>query len=516
MAQKAQMPATAGTHLRGKIWAEFKNPHSKIGNPLLVLAIGTLWAGALVSVQLLPTAELAGQSRSGRWAKSGGSVGIFISSTADRPGHYCRHMGKVCLQNMSLFLPITAFLFMVAGIATLRKAPRQILPPLALLLVGLLMGLGGYNPLNWQIAKLPGFNLFRVPARWLVLYSLGAALLAGAGLDVWRERVRGNAGILPTRSFISGIGLTTFLMIFAVLAVPLTKYAPLTPEISAEYPTLLTLLGWLVELVVLWLLLRNWGIQRHNWHPERGSPRTLAIATTLLCTTALFFASRAQPYHSNPTTPETFYDVRPATARLQAFTHCLIPNQPCQTPPGRMLSLSNNFFDPGDMAEIRTIYAGILSPSANFDYTVAIKQKEISVPNLPLLAGLPSIDGFDGGVLPLELYTSATQLILPDGVSTTDGRLREHLPNIPEARWLDLFNAQYLITDRIGDDWREGVFFDLHHPVLLTQGQTVSVGYIPDFAGNELWLWADGGSRRSDYLFCGWGELDLVARTVYR
>ncbi len=127
---------------------------------------------------------------------------------------------------------------------------------------------------------------------------------------------------------------------------------------------------------------------------------------------------------------------------------------------------------------------------ARYDYTVAIKQKEIIAPNLPMAYGLASVDGFDGGILPLRGYTTLMGLILPPGVSSTDGRLREYLDVVPPAKWLDLFNARYLITDKTGDEWREGVFFDKQHPVLLDEA--VSVGYVPAFAANELWLIVDG------------------------
>jgi len=55
---------------------------------------------------------------------------------------------------------------------------------LLLALVGLFLGFGAYNPLYYVLYKLvPGFALFRAPARWLLLYSFGVALLAGIGLE---------------------------------------------------------------------------------------------------------------------------------------------------------------------------------------------------------------------------------------------------------------------------------------------------------------------------------------------
>jgi hypothetical protein len=63
-----------------------------------------------------------------------------------------------------------------------------------LVIVGLVLAFGVFNPGYWLLARAPGFNLFRVPARWLLVYTLGMALLAGAGfqvaLDRYHRRVR--------------------------------------------------------------------------------------------------------------------------------------------------------------------------------------------------------------------------------------------------------------------------------------------------------------------------------------
>jgi hypothetical protein len=51
--------------------------------------------------------------------------------------------------------------------------------------LGILLAVGLYNPLYWVLYRVvPGFALFRVPARWLFLYALSAAMLAGAGLEL--------------------------------------------------------------------------------------------------------------------------------------------------------------------------------------------------------------------------------------------------------------------------------------------------------------------------------------------
>ncbi|MEJ2211016.1 MAG: hypothetical protein P8129_18535, partial [Anaerolineae bacterium] len=62
-----------------------------------------------------------------------------------------------------------------------RKAGGEML---ALALLGVFLALGAYNPVYYVLYKLvPGFDLFRAPARWLLLYAFGMALLAGVGLE---------------------------------------------------------------------------------------------------------------------------------------------------------------------------------------------------------------------------------------------------------------------------------------------------------------------------------------------
>jgi hypothetical protein len=254
---------------------------------------------------------------------------------------------------------------------------------------------------------------------------------------------------------------------------------PPGPEAPAAFPAWSTVLGWLLEFVMLIFL----------WQFRFKISRITLSPLHLVALSALFFASRSLPYNQL-TTPEAYFDLRPSTTRLQAATKD-------QIAAGRMLSLSDIFFDPGDQAEIDTIYADQLSEQARYDYTVAIKQKEIIAPNLPLVYGLASVDGFDGGILPLNSYSQLMRVILPDQVSAVDGRLREYLTAVPQPQWLDLFNAQYLITDKTGDIWQEvapgfSAFFDLQHPAVVAAGDSLAVGYLPDFPATGLVLIAEG------------------------
>lgn len=52
-------------------------------------------------------------------------------------------------------------------------------------LVGAWLAMGSYTPLYAVLQKLPGFNLFRAPARWSLVVSLALSLLAAFGLDAF-------------------------------------------------------------------------------------------------------------------------------------------------------------------------------------------------------------------------------------------------------------------------------------------------------------------------------------------
>ena len=433
------------------------------------LIFGGLLALLVTAVQLLPTLELTQFSN-----RQGGLAVNEVLSFSLNPLLLTRSMlpayGQSLFSEYTAFLPVTAVLLAVIGAWQWRRRPG-IFPALVLVGLGLFLAFGVFNPANWLMARLPGFNLFRVPARWLVLYAWGMALLAGAGFSVIGERLSVGGerlSVIGNRDSVEkalrwGMLLVMGLIVWLFAANYLAIWLPTGPEAPLELVGLPTLLLWLVEMgLVYWIV------------TQRKNPRWLL----LVALPVLFLASRSQPYN-NLTTPEAYFDLRPPIARLQALAG---------RPPERFLSLSDIFFDVGDQAEIDTIYRDQLPPAARYDYTVAIKQKEIIAPNLPLAYGLASVDGFDGGILPLRAYSQLMRVILPEGVATVDGRLRENLEGVPKAKWLDAFNARYLITDKTGDVWREGVFFDQAHPVTLEEGETVSVGYLPDFEADALWI----------------------------
>jgi hypothetical protein len=196
--------------------------------------------------------------------------------------------------------------------------------------------------------------------------------------------------------------------------------------------------------------------------PRRHFVATWAGPLLLLALLAgdLLLAARALP-HTHPTAPEAFDGLRSAPAHLLTD-----PARATGDPAagGRFLGLSTITFDPGDMPDYRRIMLESDPPQLDTrtfaDLVIAQKVQELLVPNLALLWRIPSIDGFDGGVLPLQRYNTFAQLLIPPDEFVPDGRLREQLQSIPPARLLNLMNVQYLITDKVRDLWFEDVYYD--------------------------------------------------------
>ncbi len=386
--------------------------------------LGPAVLGALLAAaQLAPTLELARQSM-----RAGGLTWREAVSFSLKPGMLLQallpNFRQTFFSEYVAYVGIVGLALMAMGLWTCWRDKSRISDLKSqnaswqvrwrasgvLMFLGLFFALGGYNPVYSLFVKfVPGFNLFRVPARWLVLYAFGAAMLAGIGFDWLRSRLK-----------------------FRVLA----------------------------GCADIWYL---------------------KFGLAVLLVTELFFASRPLGYN-HPTAPDALTDLRPSVAHLLAADQS-----------SRFLSLSPIFFDPGDSAELASIFADQLPPDAFYDLLVATKQKEIIGPNLSLYYRLSAADGYDGGVLPLRNYVTFQSLFVPPDRIAPDGRLRENLRDVPDAKWLSLMNVRYVITDKTLDAWLDDVFYDLQFTTALGPGQgdarpEASVAHVPHLQATALGL----------------------------
>ena len=394
----------------------------------VIFGLGVGVGAVLAAAQLLPTLEL---SQLG--LRSGGLSYVDVTSFSLRPLllHWTL-LPSYGLRDLSVVyatLGYTEFVAYVGAVGLLLALAAVVSSfretewrrpwavghwPLAALCglffagLGLFLAMGRWNPFSFLFYYvIPGFDLFRTPARWMMLYTLGMAVLAGAGMEWFWRRLGGVNG------------------------------------------------GRAVSL---------------RWSRAAGAALLAFLAFDLL------LAARALP-HTQPTAPQAVSDVRTAPA------HLLTEPQRALHPAaaGRLLSISDITFDPGDMSDWRRILRGgarpQLSEAAFTEFIIALKSQEILAPNLSLLWRIPTVDGFDGGVLPLRRYNAYLSLLIPPDDLVPDGRVREQLQTMPSGHILDLMDVRFVVTDKVRDLWFDGVYYDRQIGATLNgDGASSSVG----------------------------------------
>lgn len=212
--------------------------------PSLAVYFGGLTIGILLSApQLLPTLELSALGlRSGglEYAEATSfslkplalgwtlfpSYGLVeLGAVFDTPG-YTEYVA---------YLGVAALLLMFLGAWKGHGAARMF--GLLFVGMGLFLALGRWNPLYFVLYQFaPGFDLFRAPARWMMLYTLGGAVLAGVGLaaaldmaTAWRPQMQ-RVALLSLL-----IGLVAVELLVAARALPHTR--PTAPQAVFEVRT---------------------------------------------------------------------------------------------------------------------------------------------------------------------------------------------------------------------------------------------------------------------------------------
>jgi hypothetical protein len=192
---------------------------------LTVALIGALGSG-LAAVQLLPTMEL--------WRASVRSGGVSF----DQLTLYSMHplqlaeflipnlFGNpvVTYQGLGDFCEYHAYVGLLPlflAVATWRRRNNPHVRFFFLALMGaLLLSLGSYVPFYSVLQHVPGFQLFRIPARWIALISLAVAVLAGFGLDELSKQDRSRA---TTRTLLWVMGAVGLLALAAAVFIWLRR-----------------------------------------------------------------------------------------------------------------------------------------------------------------------------------------------------------------------------------------------------------------------------------------------------
>lgn len=441
-------------------------------------ALGAVLLGFLLAaVQIAPTLELSALSiRSGglSWREAVSFSlqprGLLLTLLPSVGENLADRFATPAYGEYVAYVGVAGLLLAALAVARWRNAAgrRPLASPwglaIGLALVGLALALGGWNPLYHLLVRVaPGFDLFRAPARWMLLYTLGVSLLAGHGVAALPGRLawpKARPASMGRRWRLAAAAL--LILTLALLAVQ-------------HWPRWPTWLFWLaVALALLGVLI---------WQTRRPAAALLLVPLLLL---ELTIASLALE-HRRPTAPEAITSLRTAPAHLLAAAR---QAEAAGQAPGRFLSLSGITYDSGDLAQMQQIFAPYLPPSAIYDLAVASKLQEIVAPNLPLLWRLPAVDGYDGGVLPLRRYVDLQTLFIPPGALAEDGRLREQLENVPPSRLLRLLGVEQIITDKTFDVWRDGIYYDLELSTRLAPGQAVEIPDAGRLEATGLGLWS--------------------------
>jgi hypothetical protein len=486
----------AGTRGHGESGTNDERParlHNYLLPPLAVIP-----AILLAAAQLLPTVELNGLG-----LRTGGLPYRQAVSFSLRPRLLAQSLlpplgrgldaafGSEGYAEFVGYVGIAALVLAAIGLSLLwqrtaeaKRPPWNVQRATLLAASGFLLALGAYNPLYYLLWRvIPGFDLFRAPARWLELFALGVAALAAFGLDALGSTTetrrhgdegKGGKGERETRrsrGWIKRAGIALVVLLLAALIV------------IQQRPQWLTLAGWAAAGVAVAGLL--WAARR--W------PRFARGGLVALTFVELWLGARALPF--TLATAPAATSLRNAPAALLAATQD-------QAPAGRdrFVSLSDIRFDPGDLAELRASQAGRLSPDAVERLVRAAKQVEVIAPNLPLLFDLPAVDGYDGGLLPLGRYVQLQSLFLPPELVMPDGRLREQLRGVPDDRLLDLAGVRFVITDKQRDLWADDVYYDLELGARVEPGQglALDLSTYPPFPATALGVVAEAANDVPD------------------
>ncbi|MEK7215385.1 MAG: hypothetical protein AAB289_07320, partial [Chloroflexota bacterium] len=376
-----------------------------------VLLAATLLLGAgLAAVQLLPTVELQRES-----IRAAGLTYKEAVSFSFPPWDVLK-----ALLPLDRDLPFGEH-YVYVGAAALTAAllgPHWWRPRshtyffLILTAGGLFLALGGYNPaFPWLYNTVPGVGLFRVPARWLFVALFGISGLTAIGLDTLVRNGLGNLSRLR-------LGASVLTLFGSIAAVGVAAHAGRS---ILEWPR--------PEVVQWWMaagLVAAVGITTLPYFLHGGAVAMLLLA---VMGAELLFGRQDLPV-MHPVPAQAYTDLRPALTRLMQDSGTF-----------RALSLVNTGYIPGDWPSLQQQLRATLPGETAEEYGVAIKQNQSLAPNQGLRFRVPSLDGYDGGLLPLKQWGPFKEMLLDSGGARAQvdrapaALIRDHISGIPDP-WL--------------------------------------------------------------------------------
>ena len=417
----------AGGRFRHRQWRTLVHQLPRIDTglaPLIVLVVVVVNAAGLAAAQLLPTIELSGLSH-----RAGGLTLDEATALAVDRTHILESLlptfWELPSQEVIGYVGVAALVVALVGLThPLRLGRAVVLAGIAALAVTL--ALGRYTSVYLLLHDwLPAFDAFRAPGRWLFIVTVALAGLAGLGADAALRRWSGSAvqaaGHGPRTAGPHRAALLTLALVAVVGGLALYAWRSLVVVAIPWLPHGRVVVLWsLVALLTVGLVLHAITAGPRWWH------RLLLLG---LVAGELLFAARPMEYqHSRPA---EVYAWNPAVAQqlvslvndrsgtggstaATAAADSSFPLSRQSTLAPRLLSIT----DDDRVLELHRPELARVGVAA--EAAVYTRYHEQLRPNLHLVFGLSSADGYDGGLLPLRAYAPLQQaLASADGPVTT-------------------------------------------------------------------------------------------------
>ena len=352
-----------------------------------VLALAVATGGALAAAQLVPTLELVGHGyRVGGMSRDeAGSYAVDRSHLLESllPTYWALPAQETTGYVGAVFLPLA-----VVGLAA-SPGRRQVLALAATAALSLVLALGTYTSLfDVLLRHLPLFASFRAPGRWLLVWTYAVAGLAAHGLDAIdaRRPAAARARLVP--------------VVIGALAL-----ATLATGVAATRTWAVGGVQWFPpgRVALLWLWCGAAGTTGALALVQFGGPVHVATRATIVAVAMgeLALAGHRMEY-AWPGDPILYGSPPPVVAWAHAR---LDPRSPDASPP-RLVSLTVE----------QHLDAQRLARSASGATGDTLRYRAIQdalKPGLGSVYDLPTIDGYDGGLLPTRAYARFKALLLP-------------------------------------------------------------------------------------------------------
>ncbi|HEX2988541.1 MAG TPA: YfhO family protein, partial [Chloroflexota bacterium] len=187
------------------------------------------------------------------------------------------------------------------------------------------------------------------------------------------------------------------------------------------------------RLVVTWALLLGAGIALSLASLGRHTSRPALVLIVAVLIADLFMAREPMEYN------------RPQDSSVYTAQRAL-PDYLTGLPTARVLSMVGERYQLADEAELKAKLAGQLTSDGITGYLTAMRLREIVAPNTGMVAGLATVDGYDGGLLPTLRYARLKQALMSGGEYKADQPMRETAGPIPSSRLLGAFGVGYVLA----------------------------------------------------------------------